>query len=119
MTGKGSTRDFPSKIRNYSDRIDGKGCTDFFFLHFCSTQGIGCIIIVFKPEQPKDLSVMSHRSVNPESSQLPARSVFCLEMLSLGGVLGQMLYFPEGKKTNPAHAPLSCTSWTAQAPSVI
>lgn len=29
-----------------------------FFPHFCSAEGIGCIIIIiiFKPEQPNDLS---------------------------------------------------------------
>lgn len=54
MPGNGSTTDFLSKIRHYSDCTDDKGCMDFF-IHFCSAEGIGCII-VFKPEQHKDLS---------------------------------------------------------------
>lgn len=93
MPRNGSTTDFPSKIRNYSEWTDGKGCTDFFPSISAAQKGIGCIITVFKPGQPKAKSCPTEVSVNPESSQLPVRSVFCLEMLSLGGILGQILYF--------------------------
>lgn len=74
-----------------------------FFSISAVQKGIGYIITVFKPEQPKDLSKScpTEGSVNPESSQLPVRSMFCLEMLSLGGILGQILYFLGGKRKQP------------------
>lgn len=62
-----SIMNFPSEVRSYSHCTVGRGLLlerrqkkkdkfawIFFFSHFCSAEGVG-FIIIFKPEQPKDL----------------------------------------------------------------